>query len=126
MSERAVATTDVERLAKLIRLIFSSDRPGEVMAAIDATKRLLDNNDCDGHWIADRFALGAASVAVVPDDDERGERDDRSAAWFAYHRRRFLSARERLFVENIVARAAPLTPRQAKWLHDIVDRLEAG
>jgi hypothetical protein len=95
------------------------------MAAIDATKRLLDNNDCDGHWIADRFALGAAAVAVTS-DDESSERDDRSASWYCFHRRYSLSPKERLFIENIVERAAPLTPKQRKWLFDIVDRLEAA
>jgi hypothetical protein len=125
MSERAVATIETDRIVKLLRLIFSSDKPGEIVAAVTAAKRVLDNNDCDAHWLADRFALGATSVAVTP-DDKRGERDDRSAAWFCFHRRYSLSPKERLFIENIVERAAPLTAKQRKWLHDIIDRLEAA
>jgi DNA-binding transcriptional LysR family regulator len=89
-----------------------------------AAKRLLASENLDAHWLADRFALGAASVVVTP-DDESSERDDRSAAWYAFHRRYSLSPKERLFIENIVERAAALTPKQRKWLHDIVDRLEA-
>jgi hypothetical protein len=126
MSERAVVNNDVDRIAKLIRLIFSTDQTGEAAAAVDAVKRLLASENVDAHWLADVFERGAAPVAVTP-DEESGERDDdRSASWFAFHRRRSLSAKERQFVENIVARAAPLTPKQRKWLHDIVDRLEAG
>ena len=53
MSERAITTIETERVAKLIRLIFSSDKPGEIVAAVMAARRVLDNNDCDGHWIAD-------------------------------------------------------------------------
>jgi hypothetical protein len=124
MTERAIATTETDRLAKLIRLIFSSDREGEIVAAVTAAKRVLDSSDLDAHWLADRFALGAASFAATP--DESGERDDRSAAWFCFHRRYSLSPKERLFVENIVERAAPLTPKQRKWLLDIVNRLVAS
>jgi hypothetical protein len=120
-----LATTEVDRLAKLIRLIFSTDKTGEAAAGVDAVKRLLASENLDAFWLADRFALGAASVAVTP-ERESSERDDRSAAWYAFHRRHSLSPRERDFIENIVKRAAPLTPRQRQWLFNIVDRLEAG
>jgi hypothetical protein len=121
-----LATTEVARLAKLIRLIFSTNQTGEAVAAVDAVKRLLASENVDAHWLADRLSLGAASVAVTPDEDEGGERDDRSAASYAFHRRRSLSPKERLFVENIVERSAPLTPRQRQWLADIVNRLVAS
>jgi hypothetical protein len=123
MTNRAIA--DVDRFAKLLRLAFATDKTHEAIAAIGAAKRLLDSSGLDAHWVADTFERGATLVAQMP-DDESSERDDRSAAWFCFHRRRSLSPKERLFIENIVERAAPLTPRQAKWLHDIVDRLEAG
>jgi hypothetical protein len=89
-----LATTEVDRLAKLIRLIFSTDKTGEAAAGVDAVKRLLASENLDAHWLADRFALGAASVVVAP-DDESSERDDRSAA-YAFHRRYSLSPKERL------------------------------
>jgi hypothetical protein len=119
----AVETTD--RLVKLLRLIFSTDKPGEIVAAVTAARRVLDSNECDAHWLADAFERGAAPAAVTP-DDESGERDDRSAAWFCFHRRRSLSPKEAAFIANIVERTAPLTSKQRKWLHDIVDRLEAA
>jgi hypothetical protein len=71
-----------------------------------------------------------AAPSVSPDidvaQDDRRERDDRSDAWFTFHRRRFLSPKERAFIENIVERSAPLSEKQRKWLHDIVDRLVAA
>jgi hypothetical protein len=125
MSERAVASTETDRLVKLIRLIFSSDKPGEIVGAVMAAKRVLDNNDRDGHWLAERFALGAAPVAVTTDDTSSA-RDDKSAIWFAWHRRHRLSPKEFHFVETIVAQAAPLSVKQRRRLNDIVARLEAS
>jgi hypothetical protein len=121
----AVETTD--KIAKLVRVIFSSDRPGEVAAAVDATKRLLATNGLDCHWVADRISAPVAHAdhrADRRDDDDDDGRDDRSRVWFCFHRRRFLSPREYSFIENIAARSAPLTPRQRQWLYSIADRLE--
>jgi hypothetical protein len=125
MTNRAVATVETDRLAKLIRLIFSSDNSGEIVGAVMAAKRVLASENLDAFWLADRFALGATLVAVTP-DDESSERNDRSAAWYAFHRRHSLSPRERLFVENIASRSGPLSARQRQWLADIVNRLEAA
>jgi len=119
-----LATTEVARLAKLIRLIFSTNQTGEAAAAVDAVKRLLASENVDAHWLADRLALGAAPVAVTP--NESSERDDRSAAWFCFHRRGALSPKENAFITNIVERAAPLSVKQRKWLFDIVGRLEGA
>jgi hypothetical protein len=93
-----------------------------------AAKRVLASENVDAHWLADSFKRGAAPVARADDRDRGGgdDRGDASAIWFAFHRRHRLSPKECLFVENIVVRAAPLTPKQQKWLHDIVDRLDAG
>jgi hypothetical protein len=129
VSERAVATTDVDRIAKLIRLIFSSDRQGEVVAAVDATKRLLATNGLDCHWVADRITAQVARADDrahgARDGDDDGQ-DDRSAAWFCWHRRHRLSVKEKAFIENMVAWSGPLTPRQRKWIRDICDRLEGA
>ena len=124
---RAVATVEPERFAKLLRLALGSDKDGEIIGAVVALKRSLAAAELDTHWIVDTFERGAqVTCTQVTSDDTSSKRDDRSAAWFCFHRRYSLSPKERLFVENIVQRATPLTPRQAKWLHDIVDRLEAG
>jgi hypothetical protein len=131
MSERAVATTDVDRFAKLIRLIFSTDQEGEAAAAVDAVKRMLASENVDAHWLADSFKRGAAPLARVDDvradrhgDDE--ERDDHSAIWFCWHRRHRLSPREHAFIERIRTWRGPLSEKQQQWLYSIVDRLDAG
>jgi hypothetical protein len=118
---RAVAP---DRLAKLIRLIFSTDKEGEIVAAVTAAKRILISETLDAHFVADNFLRGATSI-MLPTPDKRDECDDRSAAWFCYHNRKRLSPKEQAFVENIVERTAPLSPKQRKWLCDIVDRLES-
>jgi hypothetical protein len=115
----ALAIADVHRLAKLIRLIFGSDQPGEITAAVAAVRRTLATNHVDHHWLADRLTAQPIALPAC-------ERDDRSAAWFCFHRRDLLSAKERAFICNIVERSAPLSPKQKQWLFDLVDRLEAA
>ena len=131
MSERAITTIETERVAKLIRLIFSSDKSGEIIAAVTAAKRVLDNNDRDAHWLADSFKRGAAPVARADDranrhGDDNEDRDDHSDIWFAFHRRYRLSPKECRFVQNIASRPGPLSARQRQWLADIVNRLVAS
>jgi DNA-binding transcriptional LysR family regulator len=114
---------------KLIRLIFSSDKEGEIVGAVMAARRVLATNGLDCHWVADRIAAPVAQGdhrADRRDDDDDDHRDDKSAIWFAWHRRRFLSPKEHAFIENIVERARPLTPKQRKWVFDICDRMEAA
>ena len=106
-------------MAKLVKLVFSSDQPGEIIAAVTAARRVLETNGLDCHWIADRITAPVAHADV-------NHRDDRSKAWFAWHRRHRLAAREREFIENIVRWSAPLTPKQRQWLRIIVDKLEAA
>lgn len=115
----ALATVETERLAKLLRLIFGSDQDGEIVAAVAAVRRILAASDVDHHWLADRLTAPIALAAV----DNCEDRDDRSDAWFCFHRRNMLSPKERAFIENIVARSAPLSSKQRKWLHDICDKL---
>jgi hypothetical protein len=119
----ALAAVETDRLAKLIRLIFSSDKPGEVIAAVNAAKRVLSSENLDAHWLADRLT---SQPARAHPPDKSDERNDRSAAWFAFHRSHRLSPKERKFIESIVQWAAPLSPKQRQWLHDIVERLEAS
>ena len=133
MTDRASATIEPERFAKLLRLALGSDKDGEIIGAVVALKRSLAAAELDTHWIVDSFERGAAPVARVDaharhddgDGDDDGP-DDRSRVWFAWHRRHRLAAREREFVENIVRWSAPLSPRQRQWLFNIVDRLEGA
>ena len=118
----ALAIADVDKLGKLIRLVFASDKDGEIVAAVAAVKRILAVSDLDAHWLADRLAAPTTLPTV---DDDREDRDDRSDAWFVFHRRHQLSPKERAFIENIIQWSSPLSPKQRQWLSDIVERLVA-
>lgn len=126
----ALAVEITDRLAKLLRLIFNSDKQGEIVAAVAAAKRVLETSNHDAHFVADAFERGAAPLARANDHDcdpdDVGQDADRSDVWFAWHRRHRLSPKECAFIENIVRWSAPLSPRQKQWLSDIVNRLEAA
>jgi DNA-binding transcriptional LysR family regulator len=117
----AVAIAETDKLAKLIRLIFASDKPGEITAAVAAVRRLLAAADLDGHWLSDRLAAQPISVPVdEPQPDEDGER---STIWFCFHRRHQFSPRDRQFIETLTGWRGPLSTKQRKWLTDICDKL---
>jgi hypothetical protein len=133
MTERAVASVETDRFAKLLRIALGSDKDGEIIGAVMALKRTLAAAELDTHWIVDSFERGAAPVVHADDrgrdredDGDDDGQDDRSKVWFAFHRRHRLSEKERLFVENIAARSGRLTPRQRQWLFDICGRLEGA
>jgi hypothetical protein len=116
----ALASVDTDRLAKLIRLIFGSDRDGETVAAVAAVKRLLASAGLDAHALADIVEYGTKSIAVPHvDRDDDGGGDDRSAIWFAFHRRHSLSPRDRQFIEGLTRWHGTLSAKQRKWLGDI-------
>jgi DNA-binding transcriptional LysR family regulator len=119
----ALASTATDRLAKLIRLVFSSDQAGEVTAAVAAVRRILAAAGLDAHALADIVEHGTKSIAV-PHVDRVDDDDDRSAIWFAYHRRYSLTPRNRQFIEGLTRWRGPLSAKQRKWLADIVDKIE--
>jgi hypothetical protein len=120
-----LATIETDRLAKLLRLALGSDKDGEIIGAVVALKRTLAAAGLDTHWIVDAFERGAAPAVQQP-RNKSDERNDRSAAWFAFHRSHRLSSKERKFIESIVQWTAPLSDKQRQWLHDICDRLVAS
>src|ERR1700738_4801912 len=109
----AIAVETTDRLVKLLRLIFSTDKAGEIVAAVGAANRVLAAGDQDTHFIAEVFERGAALPIPRADHDHNHQHngadddDDRSAIWFCWHRRHRLSEKERLFVENVAARSSP-------------------
>jgi hypothetical protein len=118
-----IATVETGKLVKLLRLVFSSDKDGEVIAAVAAVKRLLASAGLDAHALADVVEHGTKSIAVphvdrVDDDDG----DDRSAIWFAFHRRYSLTPRDRQFIEGLT-RWHALSAKQRKWLGDICAKI---
>jgi hypothetical protein len=121
-----------QRFGKLLKLALISEQPGEILAALCALKRALASAGLDAHWLADVVERGAQPHApsVSPDiaqDDRKPpwhrERDERSDAWFCFHRRDLLSPKERAFIENVIRWSSPLSPRQRQWIYDIADRL---
>jgi hypothetical protein len=114
----AAASIETSKLAKLLRLIFGSDRDGEIVAAV---KRLLAASDLDAHWLAEIVERGTSPSAPSISPDAQG--DDRSLVWFAWHRRDRLSVREAAFIESLTRWRGTISERQRVWLHDIVDRL---
>ena len=106
----------IEQLAKLIRLIFVSDHPGEVSSAIDKVRRSLASEKLDAHWLADR-------LTARPQKQANDQHDEKSTVWWCYHHRHLLSPRDRQFIEGLADWHRPLSPKQQTWLRDIVAKL---
>jgi hypothetical protein len=77
-----------------------------------------DNRDIDFYGCGLRHNIAGADPGREHDDG-----DDRSAAWFAFHRRQWLTPRDRQFVEGLTKWHGPLSTKQQKWLRDVCDKL---
>jgi hypothetical protein len=120
----ACANSETTQLfGKLLRLALVSDQDGEVLSALAALKRALAASGLDPHHIVDCYEYGTKSLAVTSADREHG--DDRSAIWFAFHRRYSLTPRDRDFVEAMTRWRGLLSVKQQKWLRDIIGKLES-
>jgi hypothetical protein len=106
----------IDQLGKLIRLIFISDRPGEIANAIGAVRRLLASENLDAHWLAERLTT---PIQIKPEPDV-----GQSTVWWCFHRRRLLSERDCDFIESIAKSGKSLSAKQQKWVADIVAKLE--
>jgi hypothetical protein len=119
----ALATVDVDRLGKLLRLALIADLDGEITGALAALKRALASAGLDPHYVADCFERGAAAPVAPSISPDVTQGDDRSAIWFAFHRRYSLSPRDRQFIERLTEWRGTLSTKQQKWLRDICDKL---
>jgi hypothetical protein len=110
------------KLGKLIRLL-SSNRDGEVLAAVHALKRVLDGGKLDIHALADM--VEAAGVSPARHGKTREPSWNQIARECA-SRPDLLRDHERAFVSDMVrwtaARGEP-TPKQATWLRSIYVRV---
>jgi hypothetical protein len=104
--------TLIPTLGKLIPRL-ASNHDGEVVATVRAIERVLKSAGRDLHDLA--ACLGA------PANDS-----DKSTVWWCYHRRHLLSQGDQRFIEGVTEQRSPLSPRQLKWLNDIVARLGSG
>jgi DNA-binding transcriptional LysR family regulator len=118
----ALASVDVDRLGKLLRLALIADQDGEAIGAIRALRRALTACGLGPHDLVDAFERGTKSIAV-PLAAEHDE-SDVSLVWWAWHRRDRLTPKEASFIEALTRWRGPISERQAQWLHDIADRLE--
>jgi hypothetical protein len=99
------------KLSKML-LMLSSNHDGDVVAAARAITKTLQGAGSDWH------ALVAAILAPVAHLEVR-----RDVVQWCLSRRFFLSPRDRRFLEGVAEQRMPLSPKQEKWLHDIVGKL---
>ena len=114
---------------KLGRLLprLASDAPGEVVATVAAIRRTLDRAGLDLHDLAAR--LTEAPQPVQPDPPKRKRHAQRDGAellamaqWLRLHALDRLTPKQADFVETaarLLTDGRALTPKQAKWLHDL-------
>jgi hypothetical protein len=111
-----------DKLATLIPRL-ASDRDGEVVATARAIGKQLSKHGADWHDLAAR--LTAPVPVASPDANFCGVRSyGEAVAWIIAHEDGNLSDKERAFLENMkvsLSRRVP-TPKQSKWLGDILER----
>jgi hypothetical protein len=134
-----MSTALPEKVAQMLRLALSTDRDGEALAALAAIRRVIDL-----HRLADAVQSGlgqqpAPTAARKPAEPKTTRRprhkarkqpeppfdpaDWLSCCWYAWHRRDLMSDRDLAFVNNLLERRREPTPRQMKWLRDIMVRV---
>jgi hypothetical protein len=99
------------KLSKML-LMLSSNYDGDVVAAARAITKILQDAGSDWHDLA--AILAPAAHPEVRDD----------VVQWCLSRRFFLSPRDRGFLEGVAEQRMPLSPKQEKWLRDIVGKLE--
>ena len=104
------------RLGKML-LMLSSPHDGEVVAAVRAIERALRGAGHDWHDLVQALFPSPAQPDAVDLST------DKSTVSWCFHRRHLLSPGDRRFIESL-AEGPPLSPKQRKWLQDIVAKLE--
>ena len=114
---------------KLGRLLprLASDAPGEVVATVAAIRRTLDRAGLDLHDLAARLTEAPRPVqpeAQPPEPDARRDGADllAMARWLRLHALDRMTPKQADFVATaarLLTAGRALTPKQAKWLHDL-------
>src|SRR5258707_468774 len=86
VSRKKSTPIGVDRIGKLVRLMLSTNRDGEALAAVGALKRALDVAGLDCHAVADALATG---LRPVPQRQLWGPAEPdltnwQSMAWFCH------------------------------------------
>jgi hypothetical protein len=105
-------------LAKLTRML-SSDRDGEVVASVQAMRRVLASVGLSLHDLADAIELPARASQHDDDDDD----DWRVMAKACAQCPHLLSEREISFVTTMTRWRGKPSRKQAEWLEAIYDRI---
>jgi hypothetical protein len=117
-----------EKLEKLVKLL-SSDKDGEVLAAVHAIRRTLKSSGADIHEFAARIKGGGK---LEEPQSEAYPKETATPSWYdmalacAERDGDRLNSREREFVDDMVRWTARREPseKQGKWLHALYCRLE--
>src|SRR5258708_1189828 len=109
-------------VGQLVRLMLSTDKPGETVAAADAIRRTLASAGLDLYGVGDGMG-GGLRGPLVPDD---GGEDWKSVALFCRHHRDRLGGKETEFIETILQYRRSPSERQLRWLSDIHERVRRG
>ena len=117
-----VPSTIAPTLAKLIPPL-ASDFDGEVLATVDAIKRVLKAGGCDLHQtsppLLSNHLRGYRATAA-------GFFDWRREARFCAANAKRLSEREIDFITSLARWRSPPTDKQIAWLRNIADRLRSA
>ena len=104
------------KLSKML-LMLSSNYDGDVVAAARAITKILQDAGGDWHDLV---------AAMLPPLAPAAHLEVRDVVQWCLSRRFFLSPRDRGFLEGVAEQRMPLSPKQEKWLRDIVGKLERG
>jgi hypothetical protein len=107
------------RLGQLIRLLLGTDKSGEIVAAA-ALKRTLTTAGLDHFALANAVEIG---LRTMPEPEPEPDPWQRMAQW-CHERRDRLTKTDADFVANIMKRVVAPSPRQRRWLDDIVNKLQ--
>jgi hypothetical protein len=121
---------DKERLKKLLLVALSSDQPGEAMAALGKVRGVLSAAGHDIHWLVDTITGHAPARATAVSPFHKTDRQ----TWleqllFCVENLDRIRAREVVFIHSLFEQHDRYgdewepTPKQAKWLDDIYQRL---
>jgi hypothetical protein len=113
------------RIAKLLRLL-ASDKPGELVASVQALRRVLGSANLDLHDLANvvEFAARreAPQVALTTADDD----DAREMIRCCRECSDLLTNKELAFVRSMAKWRGEPTKRQMAWLSSLYERCMKG
>jgi len=119
-------TAVTTKIAKMVRLL-GSDRPGEVMGAVQALRRTLAGADLDLHDLAIVVERGLpaaiAASSMEPERPEWVELADYCMGMALRMSIETVTPRDLDFLDNIRRRVTEPTPKQRVWLEGIHERV---